>query len=84
VLLLGVHPLQDAAAPRRSSAGAREAACSAQVDVEAALASRDFMVLDYSDTGQQHWLADRGIDLLRGTGKPIIMKQAGVWPYEPG
>jgi dihydrolipoamide dehydrogenase len=48
---------------------AREAAASAQVDVPAALAWRDFMVSDYSDTGQQRWLADRGIDLLRGTGR---------------
>ena len=35
-------------------------------DVEAALAYRDFMVSNYSDAGQEHWLADRGIDLLRG------------------
>jgi pyruvate/2-oxoglutarate dehydrogenase complex dihydrolipoamide dehydrogenase (E3) component len=48
---------------------AREAAASAQVDVPAALAWRDFMVSNYSDAGQQRWLADRGIDLLRGTGK---------------
>ena len=48
---------------------AREAAAAAQVDVPAALAWRDFMVSNYSDAGQQRWLADRGIDLLRGTGK---------------
>ena len=36
---------------------------------QAALAWRDFMVSDYSDTGQQRWLASKGIDLLRGTGK---------------
>jgi pyruvate/2-oxoglutarate dehydrogenase complex dihydrolipoamide dehydrogenase (E3) component len=40
-----------------------------QVDVEAALAYRDFMVSDYSDAAQEHWLADKGIDLLRGTGR---------------
>ncbi len=39
------------------------------MNVEAALAWRDFMVSDYSDAGQQRWLADRGIDLLRGTGR---------------
>lgn len=49
--------------------GAREAAASAQVDVQAALAWRDFMVSNYSDVGQQHWLESRGIDLLRGAGK---------------
>jgi pyruvate/2-oxoglutarate dehydrogenase complex dihydrolipoamide dehydrogenase (E3) component len=48
---------------------AREAAASAQVDVPAALAWRDFVVSNYSDAGQQRWLADRGIDLLRGTGR---------------
>lgn len=48
---------------------AREAASTAQVDVQATLAWRDFMVSDYSDTGQERWLAGKGIDLLRGTGK---------------
>jgi pyruvate/2-oxoglutarate dehydrogenase complex dihydrolipoamide dehydrogenase (E3) component len=48
---------------------AREATASADVDVEAALAWRDFMVSDYSDAGQERWLADNGIDLLRGTGR---------------
>jgi len=48
---------------------AREAAATAQVDVEAALAYRDFMVSNYSDAGQQAWLTDRGIDLIRGTGR---------------
>jgi len=48
---------------------AREAAATAQVDAEAALAWRDFMVSGYSDAGQQRWLAGKGIDLLRGTGR---------------
>ncbi len=48
---------------------AREAAATAQLDVEAALAWRDFMVAGYSDAGQERWLAGQGIDLLRGTGK---------------
>ena len=39
---------------------AREAAATAQVDVAAALACRDFMVSDYSDAGQQDWLATTG------------------------
>ena len=34
----------------------------------AALAYRDFMVANYSDAGQQAWLAGKGIDLIRGTG----------------
>ena len=55
--------------PGEAVHGAREAAASAQVDAEAALAWRDFMVSDYSDTGQERWLASKGIDLLRGSGR---------------
>ena len=55
--------------PGEAVHGAREAAASAEVDVEAALAWRDFMVSDYSDAGQERWLAERGIDLLRGNGR---------------
>jgi dihydrolipoamide dehydrogenase len=55
--------------PGEAVHGAREAAATAEVDVEAALAWRDFMVSDYSDAGQERWLADNGIDLLRGTGR---------------
>src|SRR5262249_16782478 len=45
---------------------AREAAATAQVDVQAALAWRDFMVSDYTHTRQEGWLAGKGIDWLRG------------------
>ena len=55
--------------PGEAAHGAREAAVDAEVDVEAALAYRDFMVSNYSDAGQEKWLADKGIDLLRGTGR---------------
>jgi pyruvate/2-oxoglutarate dehydrogenase complex dihydrolipoamide dehydrogenase (E3) component len=55
--------------PGEAVHGAREAAASAQVDVEAALAWRDFMVSDWSDAGQERWLADNGIELLRGSGR---------------
>src|SRR5215216_2639821 len=37
--------------------------------VEAALSYRDFMVSEYSDAGQERWLAGQGIDLLRGSGR---------------
>ena len=33
------------------------------------LAWRDFMVSNYSDAGQERWLADHKINLLRGTGR---------------
>src|ERR1700712_3670355 len=55
--------------PGEAVHGAREAAATAEVDVEAALAWRDFMVSEYSDAGQERWLADAGIDLLRGSGR---------------
>jgi pyruvate/2-oxoglutarate dehydrogenase complex dihydrolipoamide dehydrogenase (E3) component len=55
--------------PGEAVQAARDAAASAQVDAEAALAWRDFMVSGYSDAGQERWLAGKGIDLLRGTGR---------------
>jgi pyruvate/2-oxoglutarate dehydrogenase complex dihydrolipoamide dehydrogenase (E3) component len=55
--------------PGEAVQGARDAGATAQVDVQAALAWRDFMVSNYSDAGQERWLASRGIDLLRGTGR---------------
>ncbi|HEY4427709.1 MAG TPA: NAD(P)/FAD-dependent oxidoreductase [Solirubrobacteraceae bacterium] len=55
--------------PGEAVHGARDAAASAEVDVQEALAWRDFMVSDYSDAGQERWLADNGIDLLRGSGR---------------
>jgi dihydrolipoamide dehydrogenase len=55
--------------PGEAVFGARQAAGTAEVDVAAALAYRDVMVSNYSDAGQQRWLADHGIDLIRGTGR---------------
>jgi pyruvate/2-oxoglutarate dehydrogenase complex dihydrolipoamide dehydrogenase (E3) component len=67
--------------PGEAVHAAREAAASAEVDVEAALAWRDFMVSDYSDAGQERWLADAGIELLRGSGRlagPGLVEVDGV------
>ena len=67
--------------PGEAVHAAREAAATAQVDAEAALAWRDFMVSDYSDAGQQRWLAGKGIDLLRGSGRlagPGVVEVDGV------
>jgi pyruvate/2-oxoglutarate dehydrogenase complex dihydrolipoamide dehydrogenase (E3) component len=67
--------------PGEAVHGANEAAATAKVDVEAALAWRDFMVSNYSDAGQQRWLASAGIDLIRGSGKlagPGVVEVNGV------
>src|SRR5437660_11714371 len=53
--------------PGEAVHAAREAAASAQVDVEEALAWRDFMVSNHTDDGQVEWLARNGIELLRGS-----------------
>lgn len=67
--------------PGEAVHAARQAAATAEADIEAALAWRDFMVSDYSDAGQERWLADNGIDLLRGTGRlagPGVVEVDGV------
>src|SRR3984957_2165629 len=67
--------------PGEAVHGALEAAATAQVDVPAALDYRDFMVSNYSDAGQQRWLAGNSIDLLRGTGRlagPGVVEVDGV------
>src|SRR4051812_19712636 len=55
--------------PGEAVHAARDAAATADVDVEAALSWRDFMVSDHSDAGQERWLASQGIALLRGAGR---------------
>src|SRR3984957_2904604 len=65
---------------------AREVGASAAVNVEAALAYRDFMVSDYSDAGQERWLAGNGIALLRGTGRlagPGVVEGGGGRHHAP-
>ena len=67
--------------PGEAVQAARDAAASAEIDVEAALAWRDFMVSNYSDAGQQRWLAGAGIALLRGSGRlagPGVVEVDGV------
>jgi dihydrolipoamide dehydrogenase len=67
--------------PGEAVHGANDAAASAEVNVEAVFAWRDFQVSDYSDAGQVRWLADNKIDLLRGTGRlagPGVVEVDGV------
>jgi pyruvate/2-oxoglutarate dehydrogenase complex dihydrolipoamide dehydrogenase (E3) component len=54
--------------PGEAVQGARDVGASAEVNVQAALDWRDYMVSGYSDAGQEKWLADRGIALIRGAG----------------
>jgi pyruvate/2-oxoglutarate dehydrogenase complex dihydrolipoamide dehydrogenase (E3) component len=55
--------------PGEAAQAAREVGAHVEIDVESALAWRDFMVSGYSDAGQERWLSDRGIQLLRGIGR---------------
>jgi len=48
--------------------GAREAV-RGDLDVDAVLAHRDYMVSGYDDRGQVRWLEDNGIALIRGHGR---------------
>jgi pyruvate/2-oxoglutarate dehydrogenase complex dihydrolipoamide dehydrogenase (E3) component len=67
--------------PGEAVNGAREALATAEVDVSAALAWRDHMVSDYSDAGQERWLAEHDITLLRGSGRlvgPGVVEVEGV------
>jgi pyruvate/2-oxoglutarate dehydrogenase complex dihydrolipoamide dehydrogenase (E3) component len=64
--------------PGEAVHAARDAAATADVDVTATLAWRDFMVSDHSDLGQERWLADAGIDLLRGRGDGCRRSRRGA------
>ena len=57
--------------PGEAVHAARDAEAHADVDVDAALAWRDFMVSKWSDSGAADWLASNGITLLRGTGRVV-------------
>ena len=55
--------------PGEAVQGAREAAATAEVDVDAALAYRDFMVSNHTDAGRRAGSTERGSTLLRGSGR---------------
>jgi dihydrolipoamide dehydrogenase len=46
-----------------------DAAVGGDLDVERALAWRDYMVSDWDDAGQVKWAQDNGIDVIRGRGQ---------------
>ena len=55
--------------PGEAAHDANEAAARAEVDIAEALAWRDYMVSNHTDTSAEKWLTDRGIDVLRGNGR---------------
>jgi pyruvate/2-oxoglutarate dehydrogenase complex dihydrolipoamide dehydrogenase (E3) component len=55
--------------PGEAVHSAMEATAKAEVSVERTLAWRDFMVSGYSDAGQERWLGEQGIQLIRGAGR---------------
>ena len=54
----------------RRAPGAAEAICR-DLDVESALAWRDYQVSDYDDSGAVKWASENGIDVLRGEGRIV-------------
>ena len=58
----------DVIAAARRVPGAAEAV-TGTIDVEAALAQRDYMTSNWDDSGQVPWLDDNGIALFRGTAR---------------
>lgn len=58
----------DVVAAARRVPGAAEAV-TGRIDVEAALAQRDYMTNSWSDETQTPWLDEKGIELVRGHGR---------------
>jgi pyruvate/2-oxoglutarate dehydrogenase complex dihydrolipoamide dehydrogenase (E3) component len=58
----------EALAAARRVPGAREAV-TGELDVSEALAFRDWVTAGWDDSGQVSWLGDKGIELIRGTGR---------------
>ena len=67
--------------PGEAVQGARDVEATAEVDVAAALAWRDYMVSDWNDAGAERWLTDRRIAVIRGTGRlagPGVVEVGGA------
>jgi dihydrolipoamide dehydrogenase len=67
----------DVLAAARRAPGAAEAV-TGRLDVAAALARRDYMTSDWHDDGQLAWLAEKDIELVRGTGRLTGEREVGV------
>src|SRR3954451_2561255 len=64
------------AAARRVPGAA--ATLSGPVDVAAALARRDYMTSSWDDAGQERWLAEHGVGLIRGVARLAGERQVAV------
>src|SRR5438477_935743 len=71
-----IRPGDVLAAARRVPGAA--AAVTGRVDVAAALAWRDVMTSGWRDDGQLAWLRDKGITLVRGTGRLAGVRTVAV------
>jgi pyruvate/2-oxoglutarate dehydrogenase complex dihydrolipoamide dehydrogenase (E3) component len=71
-----VRPGDVLAAARRVPGAA--AAVRGPVDVAAALARRDYMTSSWNDAGQEGWLADHGIRLVRGAARLVGERRVAV------
>src|SRR3954469_22201952 len=71
-----VQPGDVPAAGRRARGAG--AAVSGPVDVAAALAWRDYMTSSWDDAGQERWLAEHGIRLIRGVARLAGERQVTV------
>src|ERR671932_1943039 len=58
----------DVVAAARRVPGAAEAV-TGPIDVDAALAQRDYMTNDWNDSSQEKWLQSEGVELVRGHGR---------------
>jgi dihydrolipoamide dehydrogenase len=55
--------------PGEAVQGVRDSGGTANVEPDAVFAWRDYMVSNHTDAGQERWLADNGIALIRGHGR---------------
>lgn len=71
----------DVLAATRRVPGAAEAV-TGRIDVAAAFARRDYMTGHWHDDGQLTWLADKGIELIRGAGRVAGERAVEVAPLD--
>jgi pyruvate/2-oxoglutarate dehydrogenase complex dihydrolipoamide dehydrogenase (E3) component len=73
----------DVLAAARRAPGAAEAV-TGQLDADAAFAQRDYMTSNWNDQGQLPWLEEKGIELVRGTGRLTGARAVEVEAAEGG